>query len=276
VTGSLCAQVSDSPGSVNCPPAVNLTVTVTTEGGAVIPHAFVILREDTLGQPRGVKVFELELRTDETGKATAAVPCNYLDVFVAHDGFAPAAQKILITIDKRAFSIPLKWYPITRTTEVLVSGGVPTVTAELPSIINESGHGSSEAIDTLWHWFDTCSDERKMGVEVLLDGKAIYHSSFPVCPISDLGKTKERPQKVMAFSFRGGHTFQGEYHTVRSQKIAGNIWQAGTDPGVILLGFSFSTKEQVLLNTVHIARPGIGSKSEIDHGLVVRTFPLAR
>ncbi|MFZ1919894.1 MAG: hypothetical protein WAU58_20165, partial [Terriglobales bacterium] len=100
----------------------------------MIPHAFVVLREDTLGQPKGVKVFELELRTDETGKATAAVPCNYLDVFVAHDGFAPAAQKILITIDAHAFSIPLKTYPITRTTEVLISGGVPIATAELPAI----------------------------------------------------------------------------------------------------------------------------------------------
>jgi len=79
---------------------VNLTVTVTTEDGAVIPNALVILREDTLGQPRGVKVFELELRTDEIGKATAAVPCNYLDVFVAHDGFAPAAQKFLERVSK--------------------------------------------------------------------------------------------------------------------------------------------------------------------------------
>lgn len=116
---------------------MNLTITVTTEGRAVIPHALVILREDTFGQPRGAKVFELELRTDETGKATAAVPCNYLDVFVTHDGFAPAAQKILVTTDANTFSVPLKTYAITRTTEVLVPGGVPTATAELPSVINE-------------------------------------------------------------------------------------------------------------------------------------------
>src|ERR1039458_5369578 len=122
VTTGVYAQISDSPGSVSCPPAVNLTVTVTTgDGAAVIPNALVILREDTLGQPRGVKVFELELRTDENGKATAAVPCNYLDVFVGHDGFAPVAQKFLITKDAHTFSVPLKMYRwVTRTTEIEV------------------------------------------------------------------------------------------------------------------------------------------------------------
>jgi len=109
----------------------------------VIPNALVIFREDTLGQPRGAKVFELELRTDEKGKATAAAPCNYLDVFVAHDGFAPAAQKFLITEDAHTFSVLLKIYPITRTTEVPASGGVPTVTAELPSVM-DPGPGTLE------------------------------------------------------------------------------------------------------------------------------------
>jgi hypothetical protein len=122
VTLNVCAQISDSPGSANCPPTVNLTVTVTTEAGAVIPNALVILREDTLGQARGTKIFELELRTTDSGEVSAAVPCNYLDVFIAHDGFAPAAQKLLITNDTNTFSFPLKTYPITRTTEVRVQG----------------------------------------------------------------------------------------------------------------------------------------------------------
>jgi len=57
--------------------------------------------------------------------------------------------------------------------------------------------------------------------------------------------------------------------------IEGNIWQAGADPGVILFGVSFSTKEQVLLNTIHIAEPSKESASEIDRGLIVRTFPVS-
>ena len=148
VTTGVYAQISDSPGSVSCPPAVNLTVTVTTEdGAAVIPNALVILREDTLGQPRGVKVFELELRTDENGKATAPVPCNYLDVFVGHDGFAPVAQKFLITKDAHTFSVPLKMYRwVTRTTEIEVPSIQSEETSEmppLPSTIPESTSGET-------------------------------------------------------------------------------------------------------------------------------------
>lgn len=136
LTTPVYGQVSDSPGSVNCPPPVNLTVTVTTEGGAVIPNAFVILREDTLGQPRGVKAFESELRTEENGEASAAIPCNYLDVFVGANGFAPTAQKFLITRDAHAFSVPLKMYPVTRTTEVPVPQ--PEQSSEMPPSLSTS------------------------------------------------------------------------------------------------------------------------------------------
>lgn len=119
VTTNICAQVSDSPGSVNCRSAVDLNLTVTTESGAVISDALVILREDTSGHSRGMKAFRLELRTDANGKVGAAVPCNYLDILVAHDGFAPSAKKVLITKDAHTFSVSLKTYPITRTTELL-------------------------------------------------------------------------------------------------------------------------------------------------------------
>ncbi|MBZ5782256.1 hypothetical protein, partial [Klebsiella aerogenes] len=68
----------------------------------------------------------------------------------------------------------------------------------------------------------------------------------------------------------------GEYHTTSTQTIEGNIWQAGADPGDLILGVSFATKNQVLLNTIHIARPGSASSSEVDRGIVVRTFPIPR
>lgn len=107
-----------------------------------------------------------------------------------------------------------------------------------------------------------------MGIEVLLRGKAIYRSSFPVCPINDRSK---EVVKTLVFSFKGGHNFQG---TTPNQAIDGNIWQAGTDPGVILLGLSFATRKELLLNIIHIAKPDRESISEIDTGLTVRTFPI--
>ncbi|MGA7566049.1 MAG: hypothetical protein WBW53_08245 [Terriglobales bacterium] len=109
-----------------------------------------------------------------------------------------------------------------------------------------------------------------MGLEIVLNRKVVYRSSFPVCPIGD--RSEEIGKRVI-FSFKGGHVFQDEYHTTPAQTIEGNLWQAGTDPGSILLGVSFSTKKQVLLNTLHVAKPGRASVSEIDAGLTVRTFP---
>jgi hypothetical protein len=131
------------------------------------------------------------------------------------------------------------------------------------------------APEPLWYWFGACSDKTHMGLEVLLDGEVIHRSSFPICPIIDRSKETDHQQKIVAFSFKGGHVFQGEYHTTRTQMIEGNIWQAGTDPGTILFGISFSTKKQVLLNTIHVAKSGSGSTSEIDRGLFVRTFPIS-
>jgi hypothetical protein len=77
------------------------------------------------------------------------------------------------------------------------------------------------------------------------------------------------------FHFKGGHTFQDKYHTVRTETVEGNIWRAGTDGGAILFGLSFSSRNQILLSTIHIAKLDGESTSEIDRGLKVRTFPLA-
>lgn len=115
-----------------------------------------------------------------------------------------------------------------------------------------------------------------MGVEALLDGKVVYRSSFPICKTIDASEMADRQQRILAFHFKGGHLCQGEYHTTSAQTIEGNIWQAGADPDDLILGVSFATKNQVVLNTIHIARPDSASTSEVDRGIVVKTFPVRR
>ena len=107
-------------------------------------------------------------------------------------------------------------------------------------------------------------------------GKVIHRSSFPICPIHGRSEEVGPPQKTVAFLFKGGYVFQGTYHTARTQTIEGNIWQAGTDPDAILFGVSFTSQNQILLNTIHIAKLGSESTSEIDRRLIVRTFPIHR
>lgn len=67
-------------------------------------------------------------------------------------------------------------------------------------------------------------------------------------------------------------TFQGTYHTKTTETLEGTIWQAGADPDDILLGVSFLAHDQVLLNTIHITKPGKSTESNLDAGLVIKTY----
>src|SRR5208282_1504820 len=124
----------------------------------------------------------------------------------------------------------------------------------LPVALPQSSPPQSENV---WFWFGDCSEAKVMGLQLLLDGKPIYQSLFRACQMNRTTANTDREQKVRTpFHFSGGHTFQGTYHTKKTETIEGTIWQAGADPDDILLGVSFLAHGQVLLNTVHIVRPG--------------------
>jgi len=52
--------------------------------------------------------------------------------------------------------------------------------------------------------------------------------------------------------------------------------EACADADDLILGVSFATKNQVLLDTVQIAQPGVASASKVDHGTVVKTYPITQ
>jgi hypothetical protein len=131
----------------------------------------------------------------------------------------------------------------------------------------------SSAATGTWHWFESCGGTKKLGLVVLLDGKAIYRSRFPVCRKN--GPTPTAEERKIVFHFKGGRVFQGEYRTLPTQRIEANIWQAGADPDALLLGVTF-VSDRVLLNTIHVAKPDSTSVSQLDRGIVVRTFPLTQ
>jgi hypothetical protein len=131
----------------------------------------------------------------------------------------------------------------------------------------------SSAATGAWHWFESCGGTKNLGVIVLLDGKAVYHSRFPVC--RNNGPTPTAEQRKIVFHFKGGRVFQGDYGTLPTQTIQANIWQAGADQDALVLGVTF-VSDRVLLNTIHVAKPDGTSVSQLDHGIVLRTFPRVR
>lgn len=134
---------------------------------------------------------------------------------------------------------------------------------------------STAAQETVWYWFGHCGKSRMIRIEVLLNGRQLYPSLFPICRMSRANVTADQTRRKLVFFLKGGHVFQGEYCTTPAQTIEANIWEAGGDPGDLLWGVSFMTKRQVLLNTIHIMKPDRLSVSTLDRGLVVKTNPVA-
>jgi hypothetical protein len=106
-------------------------------------------------------------------------------------------------------------------------------------------------------------------VTVRLDSKVLYRDVLPICR----GSRNSEDGRV-EFHFIGGHSFQGEYHTHSTDSIEGDIWQAGGEPDALILGISFDTGKQILLNTVHVARPEKQTTSTLDKGLFITTYPV--
>ncbi len=113
-----------------------------------------------------------------------------------------------------------------------------------------------------------------MGIEITLDGATVYHSQFRVCR-EDSPAFKEYPkQKIRVFYVQGGHTFQKTYRTKQNEKVEGNFWEGAADKNGIVVGLSFANRHQILLNSLHIVDPDQTTTSELDSGMIVRTFPI--
>lgn len=137
------------------------------------------------------------------------------------------------------------------------------------------GQAATSGSKDVWFWFGDYRDARAMAGEILVDGKVVYRLSFRACRMQRNDDTADKEQKKeLVFHFPGGHTFQDTYYTSTREEIEGNVWQAGADPDDMLLGVSFVAHNQILLNTIHIVRPGKPGQSTLDPGIVMRTYPL--
>jgi hypothetical protein len=141
------------------------------------------------------------------------------------------------------------------------------------------GPANAQSGGPVWYWFATCGGPR-MNLEVRLDQKIIYKSSFPLCRAERKSKHSQGQARTLKFSFKPRRAivwegYRDEDNTTGSnQEIEGDIWLAGADPDALLLGVSFSTPDSIYMNTIHIAHPARRDESEIESGLVVVTRPV--
>jgi hypothetical protein len=84
-------------------------------------------------------------------------------------------------------------------------------------------------------------------------------------------------RKRFSFHFRVDMKIFGkEFAALGVKNVEGDIWQAGKDPRLIVLGISFVTKNYVLLNSIHLVWPERISKTNLAEGLILETHPVAR
>jgi hypothetical protein len=126
-----------------------------------------------------------------------------------------------------------------------------------------------ETPEVVWTWSKQCGDNHTLGVTVQLASKVLYRGVVLICR-----GTRNAADGRVEFHFVGGHFFQGKYRTRSTDSIEGDIWQAGGESDALILGISFDTKNQILLNTLHIARPDTQTSSELDKDLFITTYPV--
>jgi hypothetical protein len=148
------------------------------------------------------------------------------------------------------------------------AGFVLALLFALPSFAQQPA-SQPEPPDTVWTWSQQCGNHHKLGVTVRLGPRVLYRGVLLICRGS-----RDAENGRAAFRFAGGHFFQGEYRTHSTDSIEGDIWQAGAESDSLILGISFDTGRQILLNTLHCARLDRQTSSKLDKGLFITTYPI--
>jgi hypothetical protein len=99
--------------------------------------------------------------------------------------------------------------------------------------------------------------------------------SFPVCRLRRSDVADEPAPRLLKFTIRADpRLFGDEFRGIGTRQAEGNLWKAGDEPEAMLFGVSFIARNQILLNTIHIAEPGKITRSQLANGLSIETYPI--
>jgi hypothetical protein len=138
----------------------------------------------------------------------------------------------------------------------------------------ETSSASSEG--SVWYW-QSKGDGQKMKLEVQLQSKTIFTTTFSVAQASRSAIPKKSYARKIRFSFKPEQSIvwkgyrDEDFVSPAKQRIECDIWMASADSNMVILGVSFARPDTILMNTVHLASPTTEARSEITDGLVVVT-----
>ena len=131
----------------------------------------------------------------------------------------------------------------------------------------------------VWYW-QARGNGQKMKLEVRLDKKTIFTTTFSIAHTPRSAIPKRSYAKKIRFSFKPERSIvwsgyrDEDVVSPAKQKIECDIWMAGVEESVIILGVSFDRPDAILMNTLHLASPTSEERSEIADGLVLVTSPV--
>jgi hypothetical protein len=124
-----------------------------------------------------------------------------------------------------------------------------------------------------WRWWPACETPHVTSLTIRLGGRVLHRARLRLCHLPD-SAFDPGDERVAVFRFKAdAKRFGDDYRHFGTRVIEGNVWEAGGDPDGIVLGISFVTADQVLLNTLHVANRGGSSRLELAPGLTSETTP---
>jgi hypothetical protein len=126
--------------------------------------------------------------------------------------------------------------------------------------------------DSVWTWSSDCPKPIAIRFQVAVDARTIADTTIAVCRAREDRIVGPANPRRLSFVFSARHRWQGEFLTTNSDTITCDVWQAGADPRMVILGISFDTRRQVLLNSVHLLDPNRRRERAQDRGVVTTTF----
>src|SRR5690349_15922023 len=140
-----------------------------------------------------------------------------------------------------------------------------------------SSHASS-AEERVWFWFSSCG-ATKLVLQVKLDAQLVYSSTIPICRRERDSDGGSGETKTLSFTSKPTHPIKWEGYrddepvTKAGTALTVDLWQAGADPGALLIGVTVSDSQQIYMNTIHIAYPDRPSSTTLADGFVIDTHP---
>jgi|GEM_PF-4113291 len=158
---------------------------------------------------------------------------------------------------------------------------LPSIQATLMALLllaiasPDGATAETRASDVVWVWSPVCTEATFVRLQVRFDGTTIHTARLPLCR---RGRGIETATANFRYRFPKALVLQADRE--ESESIAAgstlefDLWQAGGEAGLALLGYSLSSRDKVLLNGVHPLSPTRRTTTVIEQGLLIESWPV--